>query len=279
MLERLRKTWELLRGHSLLLLPMACVVVSEFFIEWAHNVAVSKAVAWMATTHSALGFATPVTGDSQLATKRALTELLPLELAFRVLMFSAYFAGFVFTAGLVQSLIEGKGYGWSSAKGIVRKRATRILMLGLALFVGFSVLIFLGSYLVSGSAFLRDRFSFESLVTVDLCLVYSCLAWIFLPASLRLIAREPSRLIAPAAKLQGRIAAISAILGSIALYEFFKGLAFPIDYALKDNPLLRRLLVWPLLSIVEGAPLAPLWVFLAVLIHEDLAPPEIPSPS
>jgi hypothetical protein len=279
MWELSRKTWALLRAHPILLLPLACVSVSEFLLEWAQKVVVRKAVTWLTTTHSALGFENPV--GSALAVKKALTELLPFEVAFRVLILCAYFAGFVLTAGLARSLVGCQRCNWANAMALLRQRIFRVLLLGLALFIGFSLSAIVGSAIINihKFTFLRNDFSFEILLRVELCVMFACLAWIFVPPSLRLIMQEPKRPITPVRKLQGRMSAVVASLVYVALYAYIRSVTSTVDFALEDHPLLRSLAVWPGLAVLGDLPFALLWIFLAVLVYQDFETPEIPSPS
>jgi hypothetical protein len=273
------KVWALLRAHPILLLPLACVSVSEYFLEWGQRVAVRKAVAWLTTTHSALEVAVP--DGSEIAIKKALTEMLPFEIAFRVLILCAYFFGFVITARLVRSLIESQRCNLANAKALLREGIIPVLLLSLGLLIAFGILGVLGSAVINLQtfAFLRNGMSFTAMLRIEMCVIGGCLVWIFVPLSLRLISQKPSRPIAPARKLQGRIAAAAAGLALFALSQCIGGITFSINHALEGHSLLSRLVVWPGISVLGALPYAALWVYLAVLVYQDFEFLEIPSPS
>ena len=143
----------------------------------------------------------------------------------------------------------------------------------------------LGAFLASALmnlhifSFLRIDLPFLILVGIKFFLLCVCIAWILTPASLRLIADQPSKSVPREKKTQGRIAAIIVAAVTIIISHYISGATPSINFAFEADVLLRRLVIWPAFTILSDLPLGLLWVTLSLLAHEDLQMPEIPSPS
>jgi hypothetical protein len=106
-----------------------------------------------------------------------------------------------------------------------------------------------------------------------------CIAWILTPASFRLIADQSSKSILPGKKTQALLAAVIVAAASIVLNHYIAAETPAINFAFEANFWLRNLVIWPAFTILENLPLGLLWVFLGLLVFEDLQLPEISSPS
>jgi hypothetical protein len=282
MLEPLRKTVNLVREHPSLWLPLVCVSLADFYLEWLQKIFVRKVNNWFLTAHSALGFTFQAPhGSSPSYLMRAGLLTLPTSLGIRVLIFSVYIVGFFLTARMVRALIQEQRPDWASDAILCKARLWRILFFSLKIFVIFIFAAVLAYPFLNLSifAFLRNNLSFRVLTMGTFFIACIFLAWIFIPLSLKIIADWPSGSIPSATKTQGRIAAIIVALISIALNNYSSAITPLIRFKFEADFWLRNLVIWPGLTIAVNLPLALLWVFLGVLAFEDLQLPEIPSPS
>ncbi len=236
---------------------------------------------WLLTNHSVLGFEVQPPDPADAFQRKALLFASPFGLCIRVLIFSAYVAGFLLTARLVRELVQSKQIDWVSALSFLRSRLVRLFLFALALFAVFILILLPASAVLNVSVFapLRGDLSQTTLITAAAFLTYVVIAWIMIPWSFWLIGDGPSRRVPPRMKKYGRIAAIEVAAIAIVLNYYVSIVTASINLAFEADIWLRKLVIWPSISILEGLPFVLLWVFLAVLAYQDLELPEIPSPS
>ncbi len=188
MLEPLRKTVNLVREHPSLWLPLVCVSLADFYLEWLQKIFVRKVNNWFLTAHSALGFTFQAPhGSSPSYLMRAGLLTLPTSLGIRVLIFSVYIVGFFLTARMVRALIQEQRPDWASDAILCKARLWQILFFSLKLFVIFVFAAILTSALFNLSvfAFVRNYFSFRVVSMAAFFIACIFLAWIFVPSSLK----------------------------------------------------------------------------------------------
>jgi hypothetical protein len=276
-----RKTVQTLKDFPALLFTSVGASLTSYFLHWFNRIYPRRIFRWLATGHSVLGFETQSPDSWGVIQKKAILLSAPVSLCLNMTIAGAYVAGFVLTSRLVRDLVQGQRPDLPAAFVFLRARILRVILFAAAILVAIGVGTFLTIELLNLQSFAALNVSiwFDTQVTISEVVLGSCIAWVLIPFSLRLIADPRSQHFPRKSKTQGRIAAIAAIVITFALNEFSTSLTPSINSAFATEAWLRRFVIWPGVSALLDLPLLFLWVFLGLLAYQDLQVPEIPSPS
>jgi hypothetical protein len=279
--EALRKTAKLVQDYPLLLAPLAASCWLSYYLEWFLRSATHFMLHHWLMGHSVFGYSVPEADPTHEYVRRGMMLLLPFGLAMRVLIFSVTVAAFVLTARLARLLDSSSRLNWRGALIALRVRLGRVVLISGAVLVLFGATMALSPAIASLEpfAFLRDHYSFMTIVRGTLMVCAAVVAWLLTPFFLKLIADHWADPISPQTKLWSRIAAIAVAFVLILLQAYVTDWTPRINFALEDVPLLRHHIVWPIVSFLMNLPLALLWIFLAVLQNEGPETVEVPGPS
>jgi hypothetical protein len=217
--ELLGKSFEMFRRHPVLWVPCTIAGILMLALGGLEKVEIHWVLNFFATNHSALGAAVPYSDPAHVA-DGAVIVTYSLGYLKQFLEICLFVVALAVTSNLVRSFVEGQSPDMAAALKDVKPQGWEVLlfaikyMLILAVIVGFPIA---GAWLSPTSNYFQKLHS--SLVIFHAYSLFGegCLAWVLVPAAIRLLRPPDSPDISAHGRKLGVLAAVTTSAASFVL--------------------------------------------------------------
>lgn len=269
MKELWQKAFRLLRGHIVLWVPCSAAGILMLALGRLQSAGIRWLIRFFSTQHSVLGGEVQ-SGDYFEALHRAMFVIYPLGLVKQFLDVLFFVVALVFTKNLVQSILEEQKPDMHSAVRGILPRFGEVLLFSvkymavMAVFAG--ILILFGSSPITSDRFHEFLLSKKYLLYAFSLVSEGCLAWLLLPAAIRLLRPQGSPVISTRAREMGIVFAVATSAAALAL-GFLTG---KIGSGIRLDNQGEGLVVAVVNTVIINVPQILLYIALALMAIEEL---------
>lgn len=225
--DLLKRVIKLLRYHPVLWAPCSVAAVLMFALDGLVKTAIHRMLAFFSNQYSVLGGEVP-SGDLTVAQHRTMMIMIPMGTLVNFLEICLFVVALFITKELVRMTLAEQRPEIKEAIYEIRTRYREVLIFSIkymAVMAVFGASLVLLSYL---PRFLRHVFMSRTSVLIFALACESCLAWLLLPAAMRLLRSQGDPAISNQQRKLGIVLAVAASAVSMLLEALVKRAEAPV---------------------------------------------------